>query len=135
MASILTVVVPLILVLVLVALALRYLLRSWLDYRVRIAVLEAMDRAPEQISESAKNGEVVLAGRGVPGKSRVDYLISGIALGVIGLCCVLIGWNLRVGQLAVGVYLGGIFCLCLGFFLGIVGVLVRRMRRPLSPEK
>ncbi|MFO7975908.1 MAG: hypothetical protein R6V12_14880, partial [Candidatus Hydrogenedentota bacterium] len=66
MASILTVVVPLILVLVLVALALRYLLRSWLDYRVRIAVLEAMDRAPEQISESAKNGEVVLAGRGVP---------------------------------------------------------------------
>jgi hypothetical protein len=135
MTSFLTIIVPFGVVILLLALALRYLLRSWLDYRVRIAVLETMERRPELLGESADGGSDTLSGQVSSRDGRTDYMITGISLGVIGISCVLVGWNMRVGQLAVGVYLGGIFCLCLGFVLGLVGFFVRRMRRPVSLER
>jgi hypothetical protein len=134
MGSVLTILIPLGVVFVLLALVVRYLLRSWLDYRVRIAVIETMDRPGNLISESENAGSAVSLNEASAGIGRIDYMITGIALAVIGAGCVLIGWNMRVGQLAVGVYLGGILCVCLGFLLALVGFLVRRMRRPLLPK-
>jgi len=130
MVDLLTVVIPLGAVALLLLGALRYLLRSWVDYRVRIAVLQSMDRRPDLLTESDGAGDNVLAAQAPSSTGRVDYLVTGIALGVIGVFCVLIGWNLRIGQLAVGTYLGGIFCLCIGFLLAFFGLLVRRIRRP-----
>jgi hypothetical protein len=127
-------VIPLGIVALLLLGALRYLLRSWVDYRVRIAVLQSMDRHPDLLTESDGAGDDVLTAQAPSSSGRVDYLVTGIALGVIGVFCALVGWNLRVGQLAVGAYLGGIFCICIGFLLGLFGFLVRRIRAP-RPSK
>lgn len=134
MGSVLTILIPLGVVFVLLVLVVRYLLRSWLDYRVRIAVIETMDRPGDLVSESENTGSAASLNEASASIGRVDYMISGIALAVIGVACVLIGWNMRVGQLAVGVYLGGIFSVCLGFLLALAGFLGRRMRRHPPPK-
>ncbi len=124
MLTMLSIVIPIAAAAVLLAGALRYLLRSWLDYRVRVALLHALESRPELLAET--DGDAL----SLPAQSdegRVDYLVTGTALAFIGLGCVLAGWVMRVGQLAVGVYLGGILCLCLGFLLAVLGFLVRRM--------
>ena len=130
MVDLLIVVVPLAVVALLLWAALRYLVHTWVDYRVRIAVLESMDRRSDLLTEPGGAGGDVLPQSAPSSDGRIDFLVTGIALGVIGSCCAFIGWNLRVGQLAVGMYLGGIFCLCVGFLLGLAGLLVRRMRAP-----
>ncbi len=132
MVDLLLVVVPLVVVALLFGAALRYLLRAWVDYQVRIAVLKSMDRDAGTLTEPGGAGGDAQPSSTPSSDGRVDFLLTGIALGVIGACCALIGWNLRVGQLAVGIYLGGIFNLCLGFLLGLAGLIARRLRSPRS---
>ena len=134
MLNVLSIVIPIAAVAVLLAGALWYLVRSWLDYRVRVALLHALEGRPELLTETAGGGDVLP----IPPSSnegRVDYRITGAVLGFIGLCCVLAGWVMRVGQLAVGVYLGGILCLCIGFLLALCGFLTRRMNAAQLPPK
>ncbi|HOD48390.1 MAG TPA: hypothetical protein PLM14_14510 [Candidatus Hydrogenedentes bacterium] len=130
MADLLTIVIPVGLVALLLTGALRYLLHSWVDYQVRIAVLKELDRHPGLLTEPGGAGSDALPVPAPSSHGRVDYMVTGITLGVIGICCVAAGWSMRVGQLAVGIYLGGIFCLCIGFLLGLAGLVVRRMRTP-----
>lgn len=89
-----------------------------------------MDRRSDLLTEPGGAGGGALPQSAPSSDGRVDYLVMGIALGVIGISCALIGWNLRVGQLAVGIYLGGIFCICVGFLLAVFGLFARRMRTP-----
>ena len=110
--------------------ALRGLLGAWMDHRVRAAVLESMERNSESL-ESADDAEALFdrATHGLSPSGRADPLITGATLGVIGLVCVIGGWSAHVGQLAVGVFVGGIVCLALGGVLCVFGLLTRSIAR------
>ena len=62
MVDLLIVVVPLAVVALLLWAALRYLVRTWVDYRVRIAVLESMDRRSDLLTEPGGAGGTAVTG-------------------------------------------------------------------------
>lgn len=127
MASLLTIVVPIGVVALLLFGAMRYLLRSWIDYRVRVGILEELERRPDLLTVPADAEGDAHHAASPSRDNRVDYVVMGVALGVMGMASAAIGWTMRVGQLAVGAYLGGIFCICLGFLFAFFGYLTRRM--------
>lgn len=65
--------------------------------------------------------------------SRQNYLLTGLLIICIGVGCVLFGRALRVGEIAVGTYLGGVFCFILGFVVVGLGAIIRlASRNPIS---
>ena len=108
----------------------RSLGRIWLDHSIRLALLEKVEQKP-QLLESLHELEEVLAGfpEGYRFPSRQDYRLTGVILAGIGLACTLGGRSLRVGTLAVGLYVGGLTCVGLGVALFLVGLLIRGLAR------
>ena len=108
----------------------RSLGRIWLDHSIRLALLEKVEQKP-QLLESLHELEEVLAGfpEGYRFPSRQDYRLTGVMLAGIGLACALGGRSLRVGTLAVGLYVGGLTCVGLGVALFLIGLLIRGLAR------
>jgi hypothetical protein len=116
----------------------RFFGRIWLEHRVRLALLERIDKRPE-LAESVQ-GLMDLLGPAAPVSSvtRQDYAITGALLALIGVGCCAAGWMLHSGKLAVGIYAGGWVCVFLGFLLFLFGLFVRKlMRHPVffSPRR
>ena len=112
--------------------AVRILGRIWLEHRVRLALLEKIDKRPE-LAESVQ-GLMDLLGPAEPvwGETRQDYAVTGVLLGLIGGGCCVAGWMLHSGKLAVGIYAGGWTCVVLGILLFLFGLFIRKlMRHPL----
>ena len=106
------------------------LLRVWLDYRVRLKFLDKLEKNPDLMQSTAGAQSLFPTPEGgVKAVGRQDFAVTGLALGCIGLVCVVAGRTLRVGQLAVGAYLGGVMCVVLGIILGLLGLLIRAMAR------
>jgi len=108
----------------------RSLGRIWLDHSIRLALLEKVEQKPELL-DSLHELEEVLAGfpEGYRAPSRQDYRLTGVLLAGIGLACTLGGQSLRVGTLAVGMYVGGLTCVALGVALFLIGLLIRWLAR------
>ena len=103
--------------------------RIWLEHRVRLALLERIDKKPELI-ESVQ-GLMNLMGAAEPFSrgTRQDYAVTGILLSIIGGGCCGVGWMLHSGKLAVGIYAGGWMCVFLGLVLFMIGLFVRKLLR------
>ena len=112
----------------------RALGRVWLEHRVRLALLEKVQEKPE-LMESYRELQAILVGltEGSRPEKRQNYTLTGAILALIGLACTLIGRDLGVGRLAVGVYIGGMTCICLGIVLAFMGLLIRLMSRTALP--
>jgi hypothetical protein len=111
----------------------RSLGRIWIDYKVRLALLERIQETPELAESFQDLRGLVLTKNAV----RQNYPLTGVLLGLIGLGCVLAGKVLRVGQLAVGIYSGGLICIGLGVLLALAGIALQWFSRnpALPPPK
>ena len=105
----------------------RTLLRVWLDQRVRLAVWEQTGATPE--AEAATIPGVPQARREL---AKQDYVVTGAVLAALGLTGVIAGQLIGLGNLAVGLYLGGFICIGLGVLILLLGFLIRALAR--SPQ-
>ncbi len=107
----------------------RILGRMWLEHRVRLTLLERIDKRPE-LAESVQGlMDLMGAAEPVSTKMRQDYAVTGVLLALIGGGCCLAGWMLHSGKLAVGIYVGGWVCVGAGFLLCLFGLFIRKLMR------
>jgi hypothetical protein len=127
MQQALLVVVPLLIAIVTVVFGLLHsFARVWFDYRSKLAFLEKLEKHPELV-ESPSQIQAVLAAPVDKQREtgRQDFALTGGLLLVIGVLCVILGRTMRVGEVAVGLYLGGFLCVPLGILMGAAGLLIR----------
>lgn len=125
------VVIPLVLVLVTLLYSVLYaMLQAWLDYRVRMALLNKLDQNPRILDGEGQLSKVLTAPDSLERTpSRQDFLITGLMIASIGIGCIIFGRFLRVGDLAVGTYLGGFLCLLIGVVVCVLGGVVKVFSR------
>ncbi len=103
---------------------------TWLDYRIRIQLLEQIEAHPESAPTPEQLHAILNASpKTDTRRGKINYALTGIFLIVIGAACALIGFQLRVGQLAVGSYIGGHICLCMGIVFVLFGTAERFLKR------
>lgn len=105
---------------------LRSIVTAWLNYRLRLAVLRKLEKNPE-LAGSPGEAQELFEGLTKVDSAPQDYTLIGVALGLIGAGCILAGLNWRIGQLAAGIYWGGMICVFLGALLAMVGLVIRMM--------
>lgn len=104
--------------------------RLWIEHKVRLALLERIQEKPELTESFQDLRDLVLTGN----TDRQNYPLTGILLGLIGVGCFLAGRALRMGQLAVGIYSGGLICIGLGVLLALAGIAIQWfLRNPVLP--
>ena len=123
--------VPLVLVLVTILYGVLYtILRTWLDYRLKMAMLEKLDLNPRLLESKSELSRIIGGDQAKQERRlRQDYLLTGAMMAGIGLACALFGRFLRVGDVAVGAYLGGVICLLLGIVLALLGAVIKVLSR------
>lgn len=132
MEQILVLILLLIVVVTVFAISLRALIRAWLSYREKMAVLEKFEMPddPEE-AEHEMDRLLGLVAAPVPGAPRFSFILTGICLGIIAVACLVTAPILRTGHIAVGLELGGNLLLILSIMLTSVGLLMRYLsRRP-----
>lgn len=112
---------------------LQALVQAWLDYRVRLTFLEKLEHNPQLAATSADLTNIVVAGSSNQGYSpKQNYAVTGLILAGIGLVCVGAGRFLRLGEVAVGAFLGGMACVFLGLIIALLGFIIRVASRSTS---
>ncbi|MBM3290446.1 MAG: hypothetical protein FJY92_09865 [Candidatus Hydrogenedentes bacterium] len=124
--------IPLLAILVTLAYGVaQVLIRAWLDYRVRLAFLDKLEKDPALLGPHADMAAVM---SGLTSTShayhRQNYATTGLVLTAIGIASLVAGRLLRSGEFAVGIYLGGVLCIVLGLVIALVGSIARLMSRP-----
>jgi hypothetical protein len=123
------VLIPLVIAIVTIAFGVIHtLLRTWLNYRLKLAFLESLEKQPDML-EAINDPESVVSRLGEDGVTRQNYALTGALLAVIGVICIAGGRAMRVGQLAVGTFLGGFVCLFLGVCLTLLGLVIRALAK------
>lgn len=106
----------------------RALLHVWLEYRLKLALLEKYERDPKFFESSQDALDLVSIQKERSAReTRQDYTVTGLMIGVIGVGCIALGRALSTGKLAVGIYIGGLGCVGLGVFIALVGFLIRAL--------
>lgn len=125
---------PLLFVLVtMIYLALRALVQAWVNYRVRLALLEKLENSPEILERVPQIKELFERdARLFNERYPVDFIITGVMLVFLGLGCVLFDFTFGAGQVAAGVYWGGVICTGIGFIFAILGIFLRFLSTPLK---
>jgi hypothetical protein len=126
--------VPLVLALTAVVLGvMRSIMTAWLNHRLRLELLRKLEKNPDLVASPGEAQDLYENMTSGAGNSEVqDYTFTGIALGIIGGACLVIGLKWRIGQLAAGVYWGGMICVFLGALLALIGLMVRLLGRSAS---
>jgi len=109
--------------------------RLWLDHRVKLALLEKLENKPELL-RSFEDLQSLLddTPKYEAESTRVNYMVTGVVLVLIGVVCALVAAPLG-GRTPVGVYVGGVACVALGFLLSLVGLLTWILARaPVSRD-
>lgn len=105
--------------------------RLWLDHRVKLALLEKLEKNPDLVSSMDDLQELLDSPETLEQQPfRQDLLIVGVVLAVLGALFAVYFGNLGRGQTAVGAYIGGVVCVVLGFLLALIGLLARYLSRP-----
>lgn len=132
-------IIPLALALIyLIWVVFRSIFHSWLEYRIRLALLERAERHPDLLvlldaPSSETSAESHISEKNNT-RSQIDLTITGVSLTVIGLFFVVFNGILGRSQWAVGAYFGGIACVVIGFLLATVGILLRFLERSPDPS-
>lgn len=107
--------------------------KLWMDHRVKVALLEKLETKPELLRSFDELQELLdAAPKDDAEKQHVDYVVTGLVLALVGIGCVVVSAS-NSGRTAVGVYVGGVACVALGFILALVGLLTWFLARtPIS---
>ncbi len=100
----------------------RALFQTWVDHRVRLLLLENLERNPDA---PASGREMLENLDRLVDRRRHDYALTGVFLAGIGLACTGYGRFVGLGRLAVGMYVGGMICVALGVSLALLGLFVQ----------
>ena len=110
----------------------RTFVQLWAIHRKKVAILRRFEENPSAFESSQEVIEQISAQEQRNQRAvRQDYTITGTGLALIGITALLIGRVLAYGQIAVGLYIGGIVCVLLGLLIALIGYLVRALSRPL----
>lgn len=120
----------LIVVLTLFYTVIRNIGRVWLQHRVRMALLEKLEDRPELLNSFHELQDILdpSISDNVNGP-RLDYLLTGVVLALLGLISVILYSTVGSGRWAEGAYWGGVACVVLGFLLALLGLLLRFLAR------
>jgi len=98
--------------------------RLWLDHRVKLALLEKLEEKPHLLRSFDELQDLLDdTPRHETDASRVNFMVTGAVLAVVGIVCVIVAQTAGSGRAAVGVYFGGVASVALGFILALVGLL------------
>lgn len=125
------VILPLVIVFVAVVYGiLRMFGHIWLEHRIRLTLLEKIEKRPELVDSVHDLVNLLGAAEALPArKDRQDYALTGALLAAMGVGFCLLGRMLHSGKLAVGIYVGGWVCVVLGLLLFAVGLFIRKLLR------
>ncbi len=98
----------------------------WLNYRLRMVLLERLERKPDLIQQFSEVDGLV---DGHDDRQKFDFLITGITLVLFGLVCAVIAQIIGSSRWVVGAYVGGISSITLGIMLSIIGLVIRLLSR------
>jgi hypothetical protein len=104
------------------------LVTAWFDYRLRLRLLEDLERDPE-LTESPEESEALFERLRQTRRIRPSFLWTGLFLLTIGAAAAGYGSWQRTGQVAVGTYWGGWICVWLGAVLAALGAVGRLWMR------
>ena len=105
------------------------LVAAWFEHRYRLALLGKLEDNPELLGESISIDDVLPQTDSVIRSERQNYALTGGILVGVGIFAAVLGRTIRVGEIAVGIYLGGVMCLALGVVLALLGLAVWGLSR------
>ncbi len=114
-------------------LAFRAIGRVWINYRVRLALLERLENSPDLLDEVPQIRNLFEdENKEITERYPVDFVFTGVFLVIMGLICVIFDFLLGTGQVAVGAYWGGVICSGLGFIITLLGLFLRFLSKPVE---
>jgi len=138
-AHYLLIIPPVLALLYLIWVVARSIFNSWLEYRIRLALLQRAEQHPELLrlldDTPETSAEAELPGISPAPRQQIDLTLTGVSLTVIGLFFVVFNGILGRSQWAVGAYFGGVACVVIGFLLATLGILLRFLERPPEPPE
>lgn len=134
MLSTLTALLIILIVITVLVGVVRSIVRLWLDYRVRMAVITRIDgpAQPLQHPDDVQNVIDIITGQAQ--RARANHLLTGVFLAAIGLATMGAGRALRIGPVAVGLDLGGLTCIGLGLAFAFIGAVFHFLERRHTPR-
>ncbi len=110
--------------------AILLVIRAWLEHRIQKDALVLLQRDPELL-ENPERLRAALAEttRALQPSQRILTPLTGVFVALIGAGAWAWGANIRVGQLAVGLYVGGQACVALGLVCILMSMALRRIQR------
>ena len=107
--------------------------RVWINYRVRVALLERLEESPDIVEKVPQIRDLFESEHDEIGERYpVDFVATGVFLVIFGLICVIFDFLLGTGQVAVGAYWGGVICSGLGFIITLLGLFLRFLSTPIN---
>jgi hypothetical protein len=113
-------------ILAIITVLIRTIGQVWVHHRVQMTLLERLEERPDLLEVMQEVQDVVEEPPRRPGNTfSPDFVLTGVVLAGIGIACAVIAGVFGRSQVATAVYFGGVLCVCLGFILAVVGLLVR----------
>ena len=107
----------------------RGILHLWCDYRIKRRFLQWLAKHPDKVNGAGDIPKSLAEFSAQPTHVQgQDFAVTGLLLAVLGLAAVAAGYGLRVGNIAVGLYFGGLVCLVAGLSLALIAGIVRLVR-------
>ena len=114
----------------------RTITHAYVEHRMRMAVLEKLEKRPELLDQFEELEELLEKPLGANDEDkRLDLVLTGVILAIIGAVCALAYSVVGGGEWAVGAYWGGVTCVALGFLLVLLGLLVRFLSRSPAEDR
>ena len=106
----------------LILLLARRILIGWVEYRVKLRLLQRLEQRPELLPHFQQLAGDLMQPAAGSGRNRLSAGVFLLLWGVMGM----IGADLLLeGRYATAAYLGGVVCLVLGFLYIMAGLLAR----------
>ncbi len=110
--------------------AIRSVFRLWIKHRVKMAILDRIERKPDLLRSVDVIPEFLDGNSSDPDEtSPMNVTLTGVILAVIGITCSTIYAAIGGGRWAVGAYWGGVACVVLGFIIALFGLVARYLSK------
>jgi hypothetical protein len=108
--------------------------RSWLEHRVKLVLLELLERRPDLLRSFTELEDLLENPlQEDEAANHQDLTLTGVILAIIGVICAVLYANFGKGRWAIGAYWGGVACVVIGFILAMTGLGIRYLAK--SPLK